>query len=375
MSVSDREIARRVAAVRKEMKRTGLGALIVFSQVILGEKAAVRYLSGYRLLTRKDYLVIPLSGDPRLVVPTLGQQKNALETSSIKDVRCGGDTAGIIGHVAEKIRTAGAGNETVGVCGLTSMPHHDYELLREALPGARLVDATGMVDRIRQAKDAEEIACIRETAEIADRCYEKVIEVLRPGVDERVVMGEVCKLLAVEGVEESLILTSKGRSFPCFIAPPGSYKFEDGDHYVFSIEIAGPSGYWSQIVRPLCLGGPSDTYRQLFDVGNAAIQAGIEKLVPGSRVGDAARAVGEHIREGGLETGLWCGHSMGMDLGDGLGLSEDNTTELTEGSVITLHPHVMTADGRAGLLLGDTFVVTQQGGLNLSRTACELKSV
>jgi Xaa-Pro dipeptidase len=375
VSVSAKEITRRIDAVREEMGRAGLGGLIVFSQVVLGEKAAVRYLSGYRLLTRKDYLVLPLSGDPCLIVPTLGQQKAALETSWITDIRHGGDTPGMIRHVAETVRTSGIGRETIGICGFDSIPRYDYELLRKELPDARLVDATGLLDLIRQAKSSEEIEYIGQTTAIADRCYNKLLEILRPGVNEREVMGEVNKLLTLESVEDSLILTSKGKSFPCFISPPGPYTFADGDHYVFSIEISGPSGYWSQIVRPLCLGTPSDTYQRLFDVGVTAIQAGTAKLVPGSPAGNVARAVADRIRGMGFRTGLWCGHAMGMDLGDGLGLSEDNPTELRAGSVITLHPHIMTADGKEGLLMGDTFVVTEGEACNLSGTLCELKRV
>jgi Xaa-Pro aminopeptidase len=64
---------------------------------------------------------------------------------------------------------------------------------------------------------------------------------------------------------------------------------------------------------------------------------------------------------------------MGMDLGDGIGIFEDSTLELKEGMVITVHPHIITGDGKEGLLLGDTFVVGPNGALNLSRTKCELK--
>ena len=92
MVVSDKEIARRLGVIKEAIIEKGLHALIVFSQVVLGEKAAVRYVSNYRLLTRKDYLVLPLSGDPMLVVPTLGQKLSALQVSWIQDVRSGGDT-------------------------------------------------------------------------------------------------------------------------------------------------------------------------------------------------------------------------------------------------------------------------------------------
>ena len=374
MAASDKETARRVGAVREGMKESGLRALIVFSTVVLGEKAAVRYLSNYRLLTRKDYMVVPLEGEPALVVATLNHQKGAATASWIRDIRWGATTEGMIAEVAGKIKACGLETGTIGIVGLSgSIPHYDYDLLQKALPGASFTDATGLLDEIRLSKSPEEIEMVRETARIADACYELVLDILRPGVDEREVMAPVAGLLARKGVEDTLILSAKGRSFPCFLTPPGAYVFEEGDHYVFSIEISGPGGYWSQIVRPMCLGRPAAEYERLFEAGRLALEAGEACLVPGARAGDVARAVADEVRKAGLETGLWCGHGMGMDLGDGVGLSEDNPLELREGAVITIHPHVMLPDRKKGLLMGDTFVVRAGGGQNLSRTTCELK--
>jgi len=374
MAASDKEMARRIGAVREGMKESGLRALIVFSTVVLGEKAAVRYLSNYRLLTRKDYMVLPLEGEPALVVATLNHQKGASAASWIQDIRWSATTEGMITEVAGKIKGCGLETGAIGIVGLSgSIPHYDYDLLQKALPGASFTDATGLLDEIRLAKSPEEIEMVRETAGIADACYELVLDILRPGTDEREVMAHVAGLLARKGAEDILILSAKGRSFPCFLTPPGAYVFEEGDHYVFSIEISGPSGYWSQIVRPMCLGRSAAGYERLFEAGRLALEAGAVCLVPGARAGDVARVVADEVRKAHLETGLWCGHGMGMDLGDGVGLSEDNPLELREGAVITIHPHVMLPDRKEGLLMGDTFVVRQGGGQNLSRTACELK--
>ncbi len=374
MAASDKEMARRIGAVREAMEGSGLRALIVFSTVVLGEKAAVRYLSNYRLLTRKDYMVLPLVGEPALVVATLNHQKGAAAASWIRDIRWAATTEGMIGEVAGKVRACGLETGAIGIVGLSgSIPHYDFDLLQKALPGASFTDATGLLDGIRLAKSPEEIEMVRETSGIADAAYELVLSLLRPGVDEREVAADVARLFTLRGVEDTLILSAKGRSFPCFITPPGTYVFEEGDHYVFSIEISGPSGYWSQIVRPMCLGRPGAGYERLFEAGRLALEAGAACLVPGAHAGDVARAVADEVRKAHLETGLWCGHGMGMDLGDGVGLFEDNPLELREGAVITIHPHVMLPDRREGLLLGDTFVVREGGGENLSRTACELK--
>jgi Xaa-Pro dipeptidase len=371
--VSDNEIARRIGVIKEEMIEKGLHALIVFSQVVLGEKAAVRYISNYRLLTRKDYLVLPLSGDPMLVVPTLGQKLSALQVSWIQDVRSGGDTLGMIREITEKIRKDGNENAPIGIVGLDGMPHEDYELLKKGLPQARFSEASELLNSIRAVKSDEEIEMVMATTEIADISYEILVDILRPGVDELQAISEVNRFLTLRGVEDTLILTSKGRSFPCFIAPPGPYTFKEGDHYVFSIEISGPGGYWSQVVRPLCLGRPSPVYEKLFDVGKRALDAGVSNLIPGARIGDVARIISSEARNAGFKTGVWSGHGMGMDLGDGIGIFEDSTFELREGMVITVHPHILTEDGKEGLLLGDTFVIGQNGARNLSRTVCELK--
>jgi hypothetical protein len=41
--VSDKEMARRIDAIREKMEESGLRALIVFSQVVLAEKGAVHH--------------------------------------------------------------------------------------------------------------------------------------------------------------------------------------------------------------------------------------------------------------------------------------------------------------------------------------------
>lgn len=376
MSASEREFKRRVSEIRKEMTSEGFDALVIFSSVLLGHKGACRYISNYRLMTRKQYLVLPMTGEPTIVVPTLGQEMRAREASWIKDVRSGGDTVGMVREVASALKSAHSGAGKIGIVNLaTSLPFHDYQCLADALPGATFSDSTALLDRVRSTKSDEELEMVKETTELADRCYEKLLEVIRPGVDEQQVMAEIQRLLILGGAEETLILTAKGPSFTCFIGPPGPYRFAAGDHYCFSIELAGPSGYWSQVVRPLCLGSPAPSYERLFAIGKEVLDRAASRLIPGNRVGDVVSEVIAGVEKAGYSTGLWCGHGMGTDLGDGIDLVRNNRLELKSGMVITLHPHILSTDGSEGLLIGDTYVVADGGGRNLSRTTCELKSV
>lgn len=78
------------------------------------------------------------------------------------------------------------------------------------------------------------------------------------------------------------------------------------------------------------------------------------------------------VREGGYKTGIWCGHSMGMDVGENPGLFADSPVVLKEGMIITLHPHVLSLDGKEGILVGDTFVVSKEGPRRFSKTVSDL---
>jgi len=357
------------------MSETGLKALIVFSQVQLGYSGAVRYISNFHLLTRKEYLVFPLSADPVLVLSIIGQRVNAGASSWISDIRTPGKE-GPIGEVANVARELGLDGGTIGIAGLKeTMPHADYEVLRRSLPKARLADATDLLDAVRMVKSQEEIALIEQTAGMADLCYEELLDTLRVGTNELDLMAEVNKLLTARGVEDILILTSKGPSFPAFINQPGPYTFQQGDHYIFSVEISGPGGYWSQIARPVSVGPPSSQYRRLYEIAMRALEAGVSKLAPGTRIGELVETVAEAVQQGGCRTGAWCGHGMGLDVGEPPGLVQGSTVELREGMVITIHPHVLSQDGKAGIFLGDTFVVEKGGPRNLSRTPCDFPSL
>jgi len=373
MVASEKEIKRRLDAIREKMKENGLKTLVVFSQVQIGFAGAVRYISNYHLTTRKEYLALPLLGDPVLILPTLGQQFHAKSRSWIRDVRSGGESEGIIRELARVLEMFEVENEAIGIAGLNTMPFNDYQLLIQELPEARFKDAAELLNGIRMVKSPEEIEMIQETADIGDRCYTRLLEVLQVGKNELEVMAEVDKILVEHGVEDILILTTKGPTFPGFINHPEPYTFKEGDHYIFSVEISGPSGYWTQIARPLCFGKTNSRYEHMFKVGKAAVEAGVASLIPGKRIGELVNAVVGKVKDEGFKTGLWCGHGMGLDVGESPGLFQDSVVELKEGMIITIHPHVMSQDGKEGIFLGDTFVVQKEGARNLSRTACNFE--
>src|SRR5256712_7193272 len=66
---SQKEIDRRYSNIRAAMEAEKVDALIVCGNQYAGFEGAVRYTSGFEIVHRYVYVLIPLSGDPVLVFP------------------------------------------------------------------------------------------------------------------------------------------------------------------------------------------------------------------------------------------------------------------------------------------------------------------
>ena len=63
------EVARRYGRVREALARDGLDAVLVCGSEYTGFEGAVTYMSGFQIVHRYAYVVLPAEGDPAIVFP------------------------------------------------------------------------------------------------------------------------------------------------------------------------------------------------------------------------------------------------------------------------------------------------------------------
>ena len=63
------ELARRHANVREAAERAGVDAVVVAGSEYTGFEGAVTYLSGFTIVHRYAYVLVPVDGDPAIVFP------------------------------------------------------------------------------------------------------------------------------------------------------------------------------------------------------------------------------------------------------------------------------------------------------------------
>jgi Xaa-Pro aminopeptidase len=108
----------------------------------------------------------------------------------------------------------------VGLVGRACTPAPMYIALAEKF-GRRLVDSVGIFESLRTIKSTEEIEMMRKAAAVADKVFERLREIIRPGLGEYEIYGEVKKVIYGMGCEYSFdLIDAAGATMTC----PSSYR-------------------------------------------------------------------------------------------------------------------------------------------------------
>ncbi len=371
---SDAEFTRRFALVRAMMEHEGLAAILVYGNTAgYGE---LQFLTDFRVM-REAMLLFPSDGAPTLFVQYFNHVPTARRAARLEDVRWGeADTAAT---VADEIKRRGLAGQRLGLVG-GMIPWQRYEMLRQALPSASLVDVTVAMQQIRLVKSGEEFAHLRRGAELSDLAVEALEREARPGISEHALTAIVeGAYLGLGGQTHIHYMATTSMRNPSLCVPAqqqSSRVLERGDVLITEIS-AQYHGYPGQILRPFTIGEPpTPAYQRLYTV---AVEA-FERIATVIRAGATVEAVLD-----AAESIHTAGYTICDDLVHGFGggyLPPVIRTRQTGGTrtpgfifeedmAIVLQPNVITPDEHMGLQVGELMRVTRTGVESLHRYPME----
>ena len=355
------ELARRYANVRAAMAEHDLDALVVSGSEYSGFEGAVTYLSGFQIVHRYAYVVVPADGEPCIVFPTEARYVGEHGTAEIEQV--------FHGRPGEEIadRARAAGWKRVGVYGLDYvMAVRDYR----ALEGLGLVPFDVEFDIARAVKSDAELESVRDSVRINQRGFEVFLDAYAPGKTAAEVMAAAEEWFVAEGcgrLTMNMVLTGTD----AFARP--EFKIARREEVLSgfvlpSLEVAGPGMHWVEVSRAIAARDSTlsadtermlEAYREYFDAAHSAMR-------PGTSCHDVHRAVSTGFVERGYQLGHVTGHSIGMTMIEFPKVGEGVETELAENMVFSMHPHAIAANGEDCLYMQDTWLVTSDGGVPLA---------
>jgi Xaa-Pro aminopeptidase len=336
--------------VRAALERDGLDAALVCGSEYTGFEGAVTYLSGFQIVHRYAYVLVPVDGDPAIVFPTEARYVGEHGDSQIAEqifVDRPGD------WLADRLR-----GKRVGVYGMDyAMTVRDYAPLTAA---ADLVNWDAGYDLARAVKSDAELESVRESVAINVAGFHAFREAWAPGKTAAEVMAPAEELFVARGCGRlTMNMVLVGAEFA--IARDDTVF---GDFTVPSLEIAGPGGHWVEVSR--ALGTPSAEVSRMLEAYEEYYEVAQTALRPGATAHDVHRAVSRGFTERGYHLGHVTGHSIGMTMIEHPRLGEGIDTVLESNMVFSMHPHAISADGSECLYMQDTWLVTENGGVPLA---------
>ena len=244
-------------------------------------------------------------------------------------------------------------------------------LLPQAFPAAELVDGELAMRAARRIKTADELAVLRQAAEVAETSLAKAVAELRPGVTEKELAGVLLEAAAAGGVtipadQDAAVITS--REHPWRRAGQGGREGQGGrtaagDLVAFTAGVVA-HGYIAEVGRtyavasadgvgpvPQALAARCD---QVWDRLLAACRPG----AAGSDLLDAYTGAGEPLPPMPVARGLGLGFDPPVVTG---GLPKTARDERIEaGMVLALTGYVWEA-GTGAAFRRDTVLVTSDG--------------
>ncbi|MBX5437714.1 MAG: aminopeptidase P family protein [Alicyclobacillaceae bacterium] len=259
--------------------------------------------------------------------------------------------------------------DAVAFVGLDAFNHACVTAVSERLGGeARRVDDEFYA--LLRAKSPDELQRAAEATWIAERAYERMLELVKPGMAEFEVAAEVAHVCKSLGADDNFLLISASQHNRS-VRAAGRRKLDVGDILLAEIS-PSVGGQFTQICRSVCIGSCSPTLTEQYALLTESLRRGIAAARPGVAISEVVRTMNEPLVAKGY--GKYCyppymrvrGHGMGVNSVFPGDIMESNDRLLEAGMFFVLHPNQYLPDV-GYLLCGEPVVITEEGAKALTR--------
>ena len=371
------EYENRLNKIQKLMFESKMDLILLTTQV------DIEYYTGFKTQffqspTRPWYVLIPASGKPQAIIPTIGE--SGMRETWIDDIKTWTSPNPKDDGISILLSSINSLTKTHKCLGVPKtlestlrMPLGDYEYLINALNGIEIKDANKILRKVRFVKSAAEIAKIKHIYQLTSQGFIDLEGFLKAGESER----ENCKrfkqhLLSLGADDTPYIVSGSGQEgYGSIIMGPTEKIIEEGDLFIIDTGSVFDS-YFCDFDRNYAFGHIGDEAKKAYRVAYDATEAGFNAAQVGNTTSDIFNAMNDILQKGGAlgNTVGRLGHGLGMQLTEWPSNTSTDNTVLEPGVVLTLEPGMAFLPGKE-MVHEENIVITENGPEWLSIRAAE----
>jgi Xaa-Pro aminopeptidase len=359
------EFQARLDAVRQEMARRNLDALVVYGDNY--SFADLCYLTNYFPKVRGGIAIVPRAGAISLLLNIGSRDVPFAKTLTwVEDVRAsnqlGSDGAKLLKERGFEKANIGLSDSGQG------FPLPQLEELENSLPQVSWQDCHSMIQPRRLIKTAQELAAMREAGRVLREVCNSARDFIKPGRKEYEIVADIDRFARDRGAEDIRILAGEKRLNPPSFKQGASLR----DHWAVYLAVQHER-YWAEAGQTYILADDAkrkDAYVRAQEI----VAAMAKQLKPKGAVAAideaARRELGEFYASAsvyGVANGIglnqWEAPFVNEDDARQVGAPSVGTTTLNENMTLALRVTFET-EGKP-ILFGDSFEVTASGARSL----------
>lgn len=354
----------RLAALRESMRTGHIDAFLVLSI------PNIRYLTGF---SGSSALLLVTAAEMQLVTDFRYETQVGAEVGDLARVRIEPSSlwSGLWALLQTTPRLEVIGFESAHII------HRDFQRLLTDGTKWQWRPQIGLVEALREIKDAGEVALIRKAGAIATRALGRTLKSVRAGLSELQVAGILEKALRDEGSEEAPFspIVASGTRAALPHARPSQKVVERGELLLLDFG-AQCGGYCSDLTRTVVVGAATQAQRDVYDIVKGANAEASRRVRAGMSGQDADALARRYIDERGYGDafGHSLGHGLGLEVHEAPRLARTIEAPLGDGSVVTIEPGIYRA-GWGGVRIEDDVHLGADGAEILTDFTRELLEV
>ena len=350
----------RLEALRKELKQSGLDAVIIFDELNQFYITKIAFTDGFVFVTQNSAHIVT---DFRYIEMAQKKAKDVFEVVM---------PTNRIDYIKKIIA-----DENVNLLGFEGdfVSYQRYCDYKSMLSDVELCDVGGMFSKMRMIKDETEIEKMQCAQDITDKAFSSILKKITPEMTELDVAVELEYEMRKNGADgfafDTIAVSGDASALPH--GTPRPVKLQRG--FLTMDFGAKLDGYCSDMTRTIVIGRADDDIKHLYNTVLKAQLAALDYLREGADCGKAdkiARDIIDSCPEFNGCFGHSLGHSIGLYVHENPGLNRKAFgNKLIAGQVTSVEPGIYLF-GKYGCRIEDMVAIEKEGIHNFTNSTKEL---